>query len=222
MRGNLIRNIVGVSMVLAVGACVNELTKSDTTAPETSEPLASPVSAAGAEVVRFKIKGPFAGLFFVTEVPGGVLLGDLRVERVEGQRHEETLLFYSIVRCSLTGGECVPIEEGSGLIPNGDFVVGRREARLRTNITGDPNSNFQVITGSGGRISIRWTRTSAFSTSFHSHARTKSPGISIEHFQSAGTFWSALAEGTLFGIGVNTFGNLGTMRNGLVIILKGT
>ena len=112
------------------------------------------------------------------------------------------------------------MEEGGGLIPNADFVVGRRGARLNTNVTGEPNSIFQVITGSGGRLSLQWTRTPAFTTTFHTNVRTKTEGFAIEHLQSAGTFSSALADGTLFGIGVNTFGQLGTIRNGILIVLR--
>ena len=220
MQGNLVRHIVGVAAVLTVAACESDSIKSDPTTPEITEPLESTVSAAGAEVVRFRSKGPTATLFLVSEeTDGGVLFGDLQVGRVESQRQQETFLFYVVQRCD-PNGECVPVEEGAGLIPNGDFVVGRGEARLRTNISGEPNSNFQLITGSGGELSLQWTRTSAFTTNFHNNARTRTSGFGIEHFQSAGTFSSALAEGTVFGIGVDTFGQLGTMRTGVVIILK--
>ena len=219
MQGNRVRHIVGVAAVLTVGACENDSIKSDATAPEITEALGSTVSAAGAEVLRFRSKGPTATLFFASEeADGAVLFGDLQVDRAKSQGQQETFLFYIVQRCD-PSGECVSVAEGAGLIPNGDFVVGRGEARLHTNISRD-NSNFQLITGSGGQLSLQWKGTSAFTTNFHNQARTRSSGFGIEHFQSAGTFSSALAEGMVFGIGVNTFGQLGTMRTGVVIIFK--
>jgi hypothetical protein len=221
MRRKLVCPVVGISIILTVGACESEPTKSELTAPEISEPMAGAISSSRAQILQLKSKGPIATLSFFSEGPEGLVIGDLQVGREESQGEQQTFLFYSILRCDPVSGDCVPMEEGGGLIPNRDFVWGRREARLTTEISLETTPDFQVITGSGGPIFLEWTRTSAFITDFHTQARTRGPGISIERFRSAGTFWSAVTQGSIFSVDVASLGMLGTVRSGTLIIFKG-
>jgi hypothetical protein len=215
--------VLGLSLVALLGGCENEATRSETTAPESSEPTASPVSAAGAATFHFKSRGPVASVFIFGDDPEGALIGDVQVQRSESKTGTETFLFYSLQRCHHQTGECVFLELGFGLIPNSQFVAGRGKARLRTNTRASANPTFVREVGSGGPITVEWTETSGFITDFHGNSRTRFPGFSMEHSQFASTTSSALAEGTFMGVEVspaNSNGTIGRARFGSIFIVK--
>jgi hypothetical protein len=223
MRSHLYYGALGLGILLATG-CESGSTKSETTAPEVVDAPVNASSSAGASTFHFKSRGPQAQLFFFEEGPSGVVFGDLQVERSETKTSRETLLFYSIQRCDPTTGECELLEQGSGLIPNGDFVAGRRVVTLHTNTSTEANPAFDRAGGSGGPITLQWTRTSAFVNDFHGHSRVQFEGVVIEKSQFAGTFSSALAQGSISGVAVSpasSSGTIGIVRNGLLVIQKG-
>lgn len=223
MRAKPVGHLLGLCILVMLGGCENNATRSETTAPETSEPPVSTANAVGAVLFHFKSRGPLAEVSFFGDDAEGALVGNVDVQRSESKTETQTFLFYRLERCHHLTGECVLLELGFGLIPNSHFVAGREEARLRTNTRAGANPTFVREVGSGGRITLEWTQTSGFTTDFHGHTRTKFSSFSKEHDQFVSTMSSALAEGAFLGFEVspgNSNGTIGRARFGSLFIVK--
>jgi hypothetical protein len=160
---------------------------------------------------------------FFAEDPRGVLFGFLEVIGSGPPTNQQILLFYTMDRCEPVAGECVTVEQGSGLIPIGDLIVRGRKTTLRTNTSADANATFERFAGSGGAIHLQWTRTSAVVTSSQVHSRTRIKGVLLDHVRFASTSSSALTEGSLIGVELdpgNSGGAVGMARSGVITIRK--
>lgn len=223
MPADFLRYTVAISAVLLVAGCENTPTKSDPTAPEVSDVPLPAMAAAGAQTFHIRSKGPLAQVSFYAEEPTAVLFGFLEVIGLGTPKDQQILLFYSIERCEPVAGDCVNVEQGSGLIPDGDLIVRGRKTILRTNTSADANPTFERVSGSGGAINLQWTRTSAVVTSSQVHSRTRIKGVLIDHTRFASTSSSALTGGSLLGLALdpgNSGGAVGTAQSGVITIAK--
>lgn len=216
------RALFGLTLA-AIGACEDPPAQADPVAPDVSNAASRVSGVAGAQTFHFKTRGQEADVFFFSEDSEGALIGNVQVFRSQTKSARETFLFYSVQRCDFTTGECREVEGGSGVIPNGDLAIGGREVSLHTNTSLAANPDFYRVAGDGGVITLQWIAYSAYVQKFHSHSQTRIGGVFIDHSQFAGTFSSALIEGTVLGAPVsagNSGGSLGTVRSGSVVIQK--
>ena len=99
---------------------------------------------------------------------------------------------------------------GSGTIPNADFKTGTKTVTLKTN---GANTNTYFVEGDTLPISLTFTKTSAFSSSWSGHSRTEYYGHVVQHHGS-GTYTSARVTGTIGGASVDvTWAETGSGRD---------
>lgn len=223
MRAHHVQLGLVVPLGLLLGACEDPPNEADPIAPEVTNTVSTVSRAAGAQTFHFKARGRQAQVFFFSEDSDGALTGDVQVLRSETKSGLETFLFYSVQRCDFISGECQEVEGGSGMIPNSNLAISDGEASLHTNTSLAANPDFFRTAGEGGVITLHWTKASASVQKFHSHTQTRIGGVLIDHSQFAGTFFSALIEGTALDAAVsagNSGGSLGTVRSGSVVIQK--
>jgi hypothetical protein len=223
MRAHRLQCGLIVATGLLLSSCENGSIRPESTPAEIADESAITSGATGAQVFHFKSRGPLAQVSFFAEGPAGVMIGFVEVMRGGSTTDQQTFLFYTIDRCDPVAGECVPVEQGSGLIPNRDLKVQGRQTTLHTNTSVEANPAFDRINGSGGAITLQWTRTSAIVSEFRGHSRTRIRGVLLEHSQFASTFSSAITKGTVIAAAVspgNSGGTVGTVRSGTVFIAK--
>jgi hypothetical protein len=210
-----------IASTLLLAGCRDAGPNAEATAPDPADLPASSSAVGGTEVVHFKARGEGALVNFTVEQPRRIVSGTIDVFRGAFSSEGETVLLYSLLSCDRLTGECAMLEEGVGTIPNGDFTVRGIHTTLRTNTSATANPSFDRFLGSGGPIVFRWTRTNAFVSQFHQQFRTRTKGLRIDHVDEAGTFSSAIASGTIFGLTVKpTSANVATIRRGTLLVSK--
>jgi hypothetical protein len=157
----------------------------------------------------------------LVEISGDVLVS-LNVFRGGTLQNPQTFLYYVV--CTRASGLC---QQGSGLIPNGDFQAdGMSRRSLNTDTSAAANPSFFRFEGpgfdaSGGVISLVWDRTSFFSRSGHSSLDVKFGNSSHLHQNSHADTVSATATGSVLGVPLGVIGGeIGSQHGSTIDICK--
>jgi hypothetical protein len=220
MRNRLVHFSHFAALTLLLSGCRDGGPNSEATALDPADPPASSPALGGTENIHFKARGAHTVAGFTLEQPGNVVFGHISVQRGGINHPGETLLFYFLTSCDHLTGECAFLEEGIGIIPNGDFTVNGKHSTLRTNTAANPS--FILLTGSGGPIVLQWTRTTDLVSQLQEHRRTRTKALQMARERISSTSSTAIASGTMFGrtLGNSTHAEVGITRTGSIVLSK--
>ena len=146
------------------------------------------VAQARNDKVVFKSAGAEATVVFTTDTVQAVIF----VARGGSVSAPESFLTYQILD-RITG---LPIEEGSGVIPNTAFTASAGSAQLLVDTRTLPD--FTYSTGTGGLLDISWTSDGSFEMTSSGTTRITTPGSQMT-IKGDRTLRTATSEGTFFG-----------------------
>src|SRR5207247_1320207 len=116
-----------------------------------AQPPAALADVSGQPIIsRFVTNGEFGSVGWFAPDPTGFISGSVYFSRGDAVTNPQTFLYYLILHCG--DSYCQEVENGSGIIPNGDVAGGGKKLHLSTNISNNPN--FTAYVGNGGSITV--------------------------------------------------------------------
>jgi hypothetical protein len=164
---------------------------------------------------HFRFNGPHADLYAVSAEGAGYREVQLDVF---ANSEEDVYLTYVVWECDLTAGECRSVEAGNGAIPGESLT--RSHGRLHLNVNTTALPDFGLYAGSGGPISLSWTKLEGWSSRSSGHSRYETSEFRA-HSHGVYTSSAAIAEGSVLGLEVqpgSSFAGMGTAREGGISI----